>query len=97
MVLCRDFLLSWGMEASSLEKSWSMLSGGEAQRVIVAIALASRPRVLLLDECTSALDLATKILVEQSVEAFAKTSDSSVLWVTHDVEQVKRMSRSGDV
>lgn len=96
MVLCRDFLTSWGMEASSLEKSWSMLSGGEAQRIIVAIALASHPRVLLLDECTSALDLATKILVEQSVEAFAKTNDSCVLWVTHDVEQVKRMSRPGD-
>ena len=95
MVACRDFLVSWRMDASSLEKRWSVLSGGEAQRVIVAIALASRPQVLLLDECTSALDLTTKILVEQSIEAFAKATGMGILWVTHDVEQVKRMSRKG--
>ena len=93
LVSCRDFLVTWRMDASSIDKSWSMLSGGEAQRVIVAIALASRPRVLLLDECTSALDLTTKILVEQSMEAFAKASGMCILWVTHDVEQVKRMSQ----
>ena len=68
--LHRGFLVIWKMGESSIEKSWSMLSGGEAQR-----ALASRARFLPLDEwCTSALYLATKILDEQSMEAFAKAS-----------------------
>jgi putative ABC transport system permease protein len=94
MLVCRDLVQFWRMEVSCLDKKWSVLSGGEAQRVIVAIALASRPRVLLVDECTSALDLNTKILVEQSVEAFATKCGMSVLWVTHDMEQVKRMSQT---
>jgi ABC-type iron transport system FetAB ATPase subunit len=81
----------WGLDATYLEKEWKVLSGGESQRVYLAIAIASRPRVLLLDESTSALDFNSKILVEESVEAAAKESGISVLWITHDEDQVKRM------
>lgn len=90
----RDLVQRWGMEVSSLDKKWSVLSGGEAQRVVVAIALVSRPKVLLLDEATSALDLDTKLRVEQSVKQYAKNDGIGVLWITHDMEQVQRMSNS---
>jgi len=87
-----SLLQNWSLEASCLEKEWKHLSGGEAQRVYVAIAIASRPRVLLLDEATSALDLDTKTRVEDSVELAAQESGISVLWITHDEDQVQRMS-----
>jgi ABC-type iron transport system FetAB ATPase subunit len=88
----RELVQAWGMEAACLHKEWALLSGGEAQRVIVALALASRPKVLLFDESTSALDLESKMRVEVSVESFAETHGISVLWITHDQEQAERMS-----
>lgn len=92
MVSSLSLLQKWGLESSCLEKEWKHLSGGEAQRVYVAIAIASRPRVLLLDESTSALDLDSKTRVEDSVELVAGELGISVLWITHDEEQVQRMS-----
>lgn len=81
----------WGMDASFLDKEWKVLSGGEAQRMYVAIAVASRPRVLLLDESTSALDLASKKRVEESVEAIASEQGMCVVWISHDQEQLQRL------
>ena len=87
-----SLLYKWGLEPGCLDTEWKHLSGGEAQRVHVAIAIASRPRVLLLDESTSALDLDSKTRVEASVKSAAKETGISVLWITHDEEQVQRMS-----
>jgi thiamine transport system ATP-binding protein len=47
------------MPPGALDNDWSTLSGGEAQRVLVALAMAPRPQVLQLDESASALDLET--------------------------------------
>ena len=82
----------WGLEASALDTKWKVLSGGEAQRVHVAIAIASRPRILLLDEATSALDLDTKLRVETSIQQAAVTYGMGILWITHDQEQMKRLT-----
>lgn len=81
----------WGLEPTCLDSEWKTLSGGESQRVYVAIAIASRPRVLLLDESTSALDLDSKKRVEERVELAASEYGCSVLWITHDEEQIQRM------
>ena len=89
----RELVQNWGLDASCVEKEWTLLSGGEAQRVIVALALASRPKVLLFDESTSSLDIDSKLRVERSVEEFATKFGISVLWITHDQEQAERMSK----
>jgi putative ABC transport system permease protein len=90
----RQLVQDWGMDAVvALESEWSTLSGGESQRVILAIALASRPSVLLLDEPTSALDLSSKLQVEQSVINYCQTYGTGVLWITHDPEQMHRLSQ----
>lgn len=92
-----DFVESWGMSRASLDKDWTFLSGGEAQRVILAFALASRPKVILLDESTSALDMDSKLHVERSVQEFASQADAGVLLVTHDQDQLERFEGNGVV
>lgn len=84
-------IIKWGLTPACLSQEWSMLSGGEAQRVIVAIAFASKPRVILFDESTSALDMTTKLAVEDSMKEFSKKHGWKVLIVSHDVEQARRL------
>ena len=67
------------------------LSGGEAQRVCFARALANQPAVLLLDEPTSALDEAAKSDVEAVIRNLAGQGVTSVL-VTHDLLQARRLA-----
>jgi len=81
----------WGMDHESLNKEWSILSGGESQRVLMAIALASRPKILLFDESTSALDNKSKLAVETSIRDFVADHEGGVLWVSHDEQQVARL------
>ncbi|KAL3943826.1 MAG: hypothetical protein SGBAC_002119 [Bacillariaceae sp.] len=85
-----SFLQQWGLTTNALDQEWSTLSGGEAQRMILAIALASKPRVLLLDESTSALDLKSKIAVEQSVDSYARSHGIQTIWVSHDPGMAER-------
>merc|ERR1712176_196152 len=59
-----ELLESLGLCDEHLRSAWNELSGGEAQRVMIAIALTTKPRVILLDEPTSALDEESKRLVE---------------------------------
>jgi len=67
------------------------LSGGEAQRVCFARALANEPAVLLLDEPTSALDEAAKFDVEAVIGKIAEQGVTSIL-VTHDLRQARRLA-----
>jgi energy-coupling factor transporter ATP-binding protein EcfA2 len=69
------------------------MSGGEQQRVALAVALANRPRVLLADEPTGELDEATSDEVFAAIRAANRELGVTVLVVTHDVlvsEQVDR-------
>jgi putative ABC transport system ATP-binding protein len=68
------------------------LSGGEAQRVSVARALANSPAVLLLDEPTSALDEAAKFGVESLICGIIGESHLTCVMVTHDFAQAARMA-----
>lgn len=63
----------------------SELSGGEAQKVLIARSLAQEPRVLLLDEPTSNLDPRNQHEVMQLVRAIARESGISVITVLHDL------------
>ena len=68
------------------------LSGGEAQRVSLARALATTPLVLLLDEPTSALDAETKGAVEKLILTVIKNNGLTCVMVSHDLAQAGRMA-----
>ena len=68
------------------------LSGGEAQRVSLARALANSPVILLLDEPTSALDDDAKSGVESLIRDISHQSFLTCVVVTHDVSQATRMA-----
>lgn len=68
------------------------LSGGEAQRVSVARALATTPEVLLLDEPTSALDAEAKSEVEQLVLTVVRQNGLTSVMVSHDLAQAVRVA-----
>jgi peptide/nickel transport system ATP-binding protein len=67
----------------------SFLSGGMRQRAAVAIALAMRPKIIFADEPTTALDAPLRIRIMELMDEVRRTSDVSVLFVTHDLNLVK--------
>ena len=68
------------------------LSGGEAQRVSMARALANRPDTLLLDEPTSALDPAARRHVRETIIRLRQDLGLTVIWVTHNVEEAAEVA-----
>ena len=69
------------------------LSGGEQQRVAIARALANRPRVLLADEPTGNLDVATSATVFDELMRVVREQGLAALIATHNVELAGRMDR----
>lgn len=68
------------------------LSGGEAQRVSLARALATAPEVLLLDEPTSSLDAEAKGEVEKLILAVVRKNGLTCVMVSHDLAQAARVA-----
>ncbi|HLN61012.1 MAG TPA: ATP-binding cassette domain-containing protein, partial [Symbiobacteriaceae bacterium] len=64
------------------------LSGGEAQRVSLARALALKPRVLFLDEPFAALDVLTRSAILQDLRRVLREGGVTALFVTHDFTEI---------
>lgn len=75
-----------------LERNVMTLSGGEAQRVALGRTLLSGATTLLFDECTSALDTATKIVVGNFLREEQALRGFSVAHVTHDQAEARRLA-----
>ena len=71
----------------------ALLSGGEAQRVAIARALANRPRIILADEPTAALDSKRAQLVMDLLRKLATEQEACILTVTHDEKIFDRFDR----
>ena len=77
------------VDASSLaNKTLGLLSGGEMQRVRVAQAIISEPKLLLADEPLSALDLKHQMRISELIDEQAKKLGSAVIFVAHDLNPI---------
>jgi oligopeptide/dipeptide ABC transporter ATP-binding protein len=68
------------------------LSGGMCQRVMIAMALACRPRVLVADEPTTALDVTIQAQVFELIRELAAEEGCGVLFITHDLAAVSELA-----
>ena len=70
----------------------SELSGGMRQRVALIRTLATKPKILLLDEAFSALDYQTRIMVTEDIYSILRKEKITALIVTHDISEAISMS-----
>ena len=83
--LSENYLKSVGLE-ERMNNFPNQLSGGEMQRVSIARALAKKPKLLLCDEPTGALDSTTSMKILGILQNIANTTDTAVVMVTHNPE-----------
>ena len=81
----KRFLKMVELEEDLLARYPSELSGGQLQRVVIAMALSSKPKLLLLDEPTTALDSQTKEAIMILLKRLQKEMGYKILFVTHEV------------
>ncbi|MFB5190959.1 ABC transporter ATP-binding protein [Alicyclobacillus fastidiosus] len=81
-----------GLDSDLRTRPGTELSGGQKQRVALGRTLAMQPDILLLDEVTSALDVHAKLEVERTILRLHDQRHTSMLWVTHDLEQARRVA-----
>lgn len=80
------------LDASFLTRPVREVSGGERSRISLARTFVHRPEVLLLDEITSSLDYVLVRDIERLVMRLQSEKEVTVIWITHDLEQARRVS-----
>jgi iron complex transport system ATP-binding protein len=89
-------IIEWAISKTRLEhladRSVNSLSGGERQRAWIALALAQKPKILLLDEPTTFLDICHQIEIMELVKALNQELGITVVMVLHDLNQAAAYS-----
>jgi len=90
----RDGLEEVGLPSDDefLSRYAHQLSGGQVQRVALAMAFLPKPKVLVLDEPTTGLDVTTQAMVLETMAELCRTHGVSALYVTHDLAVVANIA-----
>jgi putative ABC transport system ATP-binding protein len=83
----RVLLEEVGLEEKLLERNVKELSGGQRQKVSIARTLVNRPKILLLDEITSSLDVKSQKDIEELIVRINEKYGTTIIWITHNLEQ----------
>ena len=81
-----------GLSDAVLERSPFELSGGQKRRVAIAGVIAMEPKVLILDEPTAGLDPAGSAEILANIEAYRKANNATIIFVSHSMEDVARIT-----
>lgn len=81
------------LDETVLNKFPSQLSGGQIQRVVIAIAISKDLKILLLDEPTTALDIQNKDNIINLIKELKEKLNILILFVTHDIESIKELCK----
>lgn len=89
-------IIKWAIKRTGLEnlkdKTVMSMSGGERQRVFIAMALAQKSKILFLDEPTTYLDIYHQVEILELVKQLNKEEQLTVLMVLHDINQAIKYS-----
>lgn len=85
--LAFDYLRRIGLHESDAQKYPDQLSGGMQQRIAIAQALMTNPRILLMDEAFSALDPGTRKEMQRLIRQLWRETRSTILFVTHNTHE----------
>jgi len=89
-----DYLLNLVKIDLNLKNKFPLeLSGGQLQRIVIAIALSKNPRLLLLDEPTTALDEQNKNIILNILTTLQEQMGFLIIFVSHDVESIKSICK----
>lgn len=80
-----------GLDPDFLQRDSKDLSGGQRQKVSIARTLLLEPSILLLDEITSSLDRVSREEVERMIQHIHETFGTTIVWITHNLEQAARV------
>ncbi|HZL07858.1 MAG TPA: ABC transporter ATP-binding protein [Candidatus Dormibacteraeota bacterium] len=83
-----------GLSDDKQQRKPGRLSGGEQQRVAIARALANRPKLILADEPTGNLDSQTGKMIFDLLHGLAKSENTTIVTVTHDLEIAGKTDRT---
>ena len=91
----RDLLARVGVSEpeARLRQFPHQFSGGMRQRVMIAMALAGRPRLLIADEPTTALDVTVQAEIVSLMKSLQAADGMTLIWVTHDLGLLARVAR----
>lgn len=81
-----------GIRPQYLDAYPHQLSGGMKQRVVIAIALALQPRLMVMDEPTTALDVVVQRQILQEIDAVRRRLGIAIVFITHDLSLLVEMS-----
>lgn len=84
-----ELLTLVSLDNKLLNRDVKDLSGGQKQKVSIARTLVNRPKILLLDEITSALDRVSKEEMEELIVRINQKFAVTIFWITHNLEQAR--------